>query len=186
MTTRQTLFAGSVVGFGISCAVLALLWFGVAGVLRGGRIDLMYVFWPSSVMLVRGWCCTVPGIMITASSVVIQLLAVHGTCICYVAGCAARSHIVGVINRRSHNFAPFFFAHRAIRNGPAGSEAKRHTGNLAPEPEVKSYSTIDRFFVGFHSPTGRAGKLGLCIAGTKTAHNVLSPLLPLRPVPRRP
>jgi hypothetical protein len=79
-----------------------------------------------------------------------------------------------------------FFAHRAIRNGPAGSEAKRHTGNLAPEPEVKSYSTIDRFFVGFHSPTGRAGKLGLCIAGTKTAHNVLSPLLPLRPVPRRP
>lgn len=107
VTTRQTLFAGSVVGFGISCAVLALLWFGVAGVLRGGRIDLMYVFWPSSVMLVRGWCCTVPGIMITASSVVIQLLAVHGTCICYVAGCAARSHIVGVINRRSHNFAPF-------------------------------------------------------------------------------
>jgi len=51
---------------------LALLWFGVAGVLYTGNTNLMHVFWPSSVMLVGGWCCTVPGIMITASSVVIN------------------------------------------------------------------------------------------------------------------
>jgi hypothetical protein len=34
----------------------------------------MYVFWPSSVMLVVGWRTTILGIMITASSVVINYL----------------------------------------------------------------------------------------------------------------
>jgi hypothetical protein len=34
----------------------------------------MYVFWPSSVMLVVGWRATILGIMITASSVVINYL----------------------------------------------------------------------------------------------------------------
>jgi hypothetical protein len=39
-----------------------------------GRADLMYVFWPSSVMLVVGWRATILGIMITAWSVVINYL----------------------------------------------------------------------------------------------------------------
>jgi hypothetical protein len=34
----------------------------------------MYVFWPSSVMLVVGWRATILGIMITAWSVVINYL----------------------------------------------------------------------------------------------------------------
>lgn len=54
--------------------MLALLWFGVAGVLVVGKTDLMYVFWPASVMLVAGWCRTIPGIMITASAVAINCL----------------------------------------------------------------------------------------------------------------
>ena len=74
MTTRQVLLAGGIVGLSVSGVVLALLWFGVSGVLIVGRTDLMYVFWPSSVMLVVGWRSTIPGIMITASSVVINCL----------------------------------------------------------------------------------------------------------------
>jgi hypothetical protein len=78
MTTRQVLFVGGIAGLLVSSAVLALLWFGVAGVLFTGNTNLMHVFWPSSVMLVLGWCCTVPGIMITASSVVINCLLYMG------------------------------------------------------------------------------------------------------------
>ena len=78
MTTRQVLFVGGIVGVSISSAVLALLWFGVAGVLFVGNTNLMHVFWPSSVMLVIGWCCTVPRIMITVSSVVINCLLYMG------------------------------------------------------------------------------------------------------------
>jgi len=74
LTTRQVLLAGGIVGLSVSGVVLALLWFGVSGVLIVGRTDLMYVFWPSSVMLVVGWRSTIPGIMITASSVVINCL----------------------------------------------------------------------------------------------------------------
>lgn len=74
MTTRQVLLVGGIVGLTVSSAVLALLWFGVSGVLVMGKTDLMYVFWPSSVMLVTGWRSTILGMMITASSVVINCL----------------------------------------------------------------------------------------------------------------
>jgi len=74
MTTRKVLIVGGVVGLLVSSSVLALLWFGVAGVLGIGKTNLMYVFWPSSVMLVTGWRSTIPGLMITASSVVINCL----------------------------------------------------------------------------------------------------------------
>ena len=74
MTTRQVLLVGGIVGLTVSSAVLALLWFGVSGVLVMGKTDLMYVFWPSSVMLGTGWRSTIPGMMITASSVVINCL----------------------------------------------------------------------------------------------------------------
>jgi hypothetical protein len=74
MTTRQVLIVGSIVGLLVSSAVLALLWFGVTGVLISGKTDLMYVFWPSSVMLVTSWRNTIPGMMITASSVAINCL----------------------------------------------------------------------------------------------------------------
>jgi hypothetical protein len=74
MTTRHVLIVGGVVGLLVSSAVLALLWFGVSGVLVIGKTDLMYVFWPSSVMLIKGWRSTIPGVMITASSVAINCL----------------------------------------------------------------------------------------------------------------
>jgi len=76
VTTRQVLIVGGIVGLLLSSAVLALIWFGVAGVLTVGRTDLnlMYVIWPSSVMLTGGWRTTIPGVMITASSVVINCL----------------------------------------------------------------------------------------------------------------
>jgi hypothetical protein len=74
MTTRHVLIVGGIVGLLVSSAVLALLWFGVAGVLVMGNTHFMYVFWPSSVMLVTDWRSTIPGMMITASSVVINCL----------------------------------------------------------------------------------------------------------------
>jgi hypothetical protein len=74
MTTRRVLIVGGTIGLLVSSVVLALLWFGVSGVLIIGKTDLMYVFWPSSVMLVTGWRSTIPGVMITASSVVINCL----------------------------------------------------------------------------------------------------------------
>ncbi|MGA9980639.1 MAG: hypothetical protein WBQ08_18605 [Candidatus Sulfotelmatobacter sp.] len=68
------LIVGGIVGLLVSTAVLALLWFGVAGALVVGRTDLMYVFWPASVMLVGGWRGTIPGMMITATAVAINCL----------------------------------------------------------------------------------------------------------------
>jgi hypothetical protein len=74
MTTRQVLIVGGIVGLIMSSAVVALIWFGVAGVLNVGHTDLMYVLWPSSVMLVVGWRSTIPGVVITAMSVAINCL----------------------------------------------------------------------------------------------------------------
>lgn len=74
MTTRQVLLVGGIVGLSVSSAVLALIWYGVAGVLVVGKADLMYILWPSSVMLVVDWGRTIPGMMITASSVAINCL----------------------------------------------------------------------------------------------------------------
>ena len=74
MTTRQALIVGDIVGLLVSSVVLALLWFGVAGVLIVGKTDLMYVFWPASVMLVVGWHSTIHGMMITALAIAINCL----------------------------------------------------------------------------------------------------------------
>jgi hypothetical protein len=74
MATRLVLGIGAFVGFCVSLAVLALLWFGVAGVLNVGRTDLMYVFWPSSLMLTVGWRSTAPGIATTVMSVAFNCL----------------------------------------------------------------------------------------------------------------
>lgn len=74
MTSRQILLTGVMVGLCVSAAVLALLWFGVSGILVVRGTDLMYVFWPSSLMLTVGWRSTVPGIMTTVASVAINCL----------------------------------------------------------------------------------------------------------------
>jgi len=75
MTVRQTMAVGGVVGLTLSGAVLVLLWFfGVWRFMRIGNTDLRVVLWPSSIMLTGGWCCTVPGIMTTISSIAINCL----------------------------------------------------------------------------------------------------------------
>jgi hypothetical protein len=55
----------------IECGACAA-WLGVVGVLVIGKSDLMYVFWLSSLVRVTGWRSTIPGMMITASSAVIN------------------------------------------------------------------------------------------------------------------
>ena len=74
MARRNALFIGAATGLLVSGAVLALLWYGVSGILFVNHIDLMHIVWPSSIMLTTGWRCTVPGVMITASSVAINCL----------------------------------------------------------------------------------------------------------------
>jgi len=72
MAVRLVLGVGALIGFFISLAVLTLLWFGVAGVLHLGQTDLMYIFWPSSLMLTVGWRSTPHGIAMTIASVAIN------------------------------------------------------------------------------------------------------------------
>jgi hypothetical protein len=88
MTTRQVLIVGGIVGLLVSTVVLALIWFGVGGVLNVGGTHLMYAFWPSSVMLVVGWRSTIPGVMSHSIVSRDQLRAVHGGCICTAPSCA--------------------------------------------------------------------------------------------------
>ena len=75
---KQVALVGVVVGLIVSASVLALIWFGVAGVLRSGHTDLMLLLWPSSVMLVTGWRTTVPGILITISSIAMNCVMYAG------------------------------------------------------------------------------------------------------------
>jgi len=92
MTTRHVLIVGGTAGLLVSIAVLALLWFGVAGVLVIGKTDLMYIFWPSSVMLLTSWRRTITGMMVTASSVVIN-------CLLYMAFAYAMLGFVRLVRR---------------------------------------------------------------------------------------
>lgn len=74
MTTRRVAIVGGGVGLLVSGVVLVLLWFGVAGVLRIGRTDLMYLLWPSSLMLTITWDRTLFGITLTVVSVALNVL----------------------------------------------------------------------------------------------------------------
>ena len=78
MTAKQAIFAGVLMGFLVSCIVLALLWSGVAGVLIVNKVDLMYLLWPSSLMLLVGWNRTVLGITVTLMSIAINCLLYGG------------------------------------------------------------------------------------------------------------
>lgn len=89
MTTKQVLTSGIALGFSVCIAVLTLLWFGVAGVLNIGRTDLMYILWPSSLMLTTNWSSSVAGVATIAVSIGIN-------CLLYMAAayglyCVARS-----------------------------------------------------------------------------------------------
>jgi hypothetical protein len=74
MTTRRVAIVGGGVGLLVSAVVLVLLWCGVAGILRIGHIDLMYLLWPSSLMLTITWDKTLFGITLTVISLALNVL----------------------------------------------------------------------------------------------------------------
>ena len=92
MTTRLALFLRCAVGLMVSGVVLGLLCFGVSGVLVVGRTDLMYVWWPTSKLLVVGWRSTPLGMIITAFSVLTN-------CLLYMALAYALRRVVGFVSR---------------------------------------------------------------------------------------
>jgi hypothetical protein len=79
LNTRRAAIVGGTVGLIVSAAALVLWWWGVAGVLRIGHINLMYIFWPSSFMLTTTWGSTVLGIMLTVISVALNVLLYGAT-----------------------------------------------------------------------------------------------------------
>ena len=74
MKTRTVLLISMSLGLATSGAVLALMWFGVSGVLHLNSVDLRSVFWPSWAMLLTSWRTTPDGVMTTIIAVVINCL----------------------------------------------------------------------------------------------------------------
>jgi hypothetical protein len=74
LTTKQIVIIFGVLGLIAPAITLLLLWFGLGGGFGVGNINLTNLLWPSNVMLILGWHSTVPGIMITLSSVAINCL----------------------------------------------------------------------------------------------------------------
>jgi hypothetical protein len=74
LTTLRVAIVGGAAGLLVSGVVLMLLWCGVAGVLRIGHTDLMYLLWPPSLMLTITWDRTLFGIMLTVISVALNVL----------------------------------------------------------------------------------------------------------------
>jgi hypothetical protein len=76
VTMRQAAILGGIVGLLVSTSVLILLWYGVSGILAIGNntdpIDLMYIVWPSALMLTVGWRTTPHGITTTLFSAAIN------------------------------------------------------------------------------------------------------------------
>ena len=72
MKTRTLIFVAGAAGFVVCALVLTLLAFGVTGVLILRNIDLMYVLWPSSLILTVDWRSTALGMAITVTSVLLN------------------------------------------------------------------------------------------------------------------
>jgi len=79
MSRSAVVITATVVALLASGAVLTLIYFGVAGVLRlGNGLDLMYVLWPASYMLTINWHTTTVGIANTIGLVLVN-------CVTYIA-----------------------------------------------------------------------------------------------------
>ena len=78
MHLKLVALLGAAIGLVVSGSVLALMWFGVSGVLYVGNTDLMYVLWPASLVLVGGWHTTAFGILVTIVSVIANCLMYTG------------------------------------------------------------------------------------------------------------
>ncbi len=74
VNTRKLLLVAAGAAVVICAVVLTLIVYGVRGVLNFHGIDLMYVFWPSSIMLLTSWRSTPLGITVTAASVLLNCL----------------------------------------------------------------------------------------------------------------
>jgi hypothetical protein len=92
MGMKLATMLGVAIGLMVSGSVLALLWFGVSGVLEVGHTDLMYVLWPSSLVLVGGWHTTPFGILIT-------IFAIVTNCFLYAAVTLLLRWIIGRVAR---------------------------------------------------------------------------------------
>jgi len=93
LTIRQAAVLGGIVGLLVSASVLILVWYGVSGILVIGNTDLMYIVWPSSLMLTVGWHSTGPGISITALSIGLNCLTYAVIAIVLRAGLARASSV---------------------------------------------------------------------------------------------
>jgi hypothetical protein len=74
VTGRQAAILGGAVGLTISAVILALVWWGVSGILFVGSVDLASVFWPSFFLLTTNWHSSVPGATITLLAIAINCL----------------------------------------------------------------------------------------------------------------
>jgi hypothetical protein len=97
VNTRTLLLVAAGVAVIVCAVVLTLMGFGVSGILNFHGIDLMYVFWPSSIILLASWRSTSLGIAVTAVSTVFN-------CLTYIAvALAGRALIRSSARVLSHN-----------------------------------------------------------------------------------
>jgi hypothetical protein len=79
MTKRNVVLLGGCVGLVGPFVVIALMsFYGVWEIMKIGPTDLRVILWPFSVMLIGGWCSTIPGVLIT-------IAAISYNCLLYVA-----------------------------------------------------------------------------------------------------
>jgi hypothetical protein len=74
VSARQAAILGGAVGLAVSAVILVLLWWGVAGILFVGNVDLASLFWPSFFLLTTNWHSSVPGAAITLCAIAINCL----------------------------------------------------------------------------------------------------------------
>ncbi len=78
MTRRRTLLVGGISGLVAPAIVLFLLEVYGVWQITAGKVDVRLIFWPFSVMLPVGWCCTVRGVLITIAAVAYNCLFYMG------------------------------------------------------------------------------------------------------------
>ena len=91
MTNRRIVLSAGTIGLMVSIAILTLIALGVAGVLTIHEINLMYVLWPSSLILTTTWRTTVRGISLTVISVFLNCLTYSLIAVLLRSGLRSRS-----------------------------------------------------------------------------------------------
>ena len=74
VTGRKAASLGCGMGLTVCAAILALMWWGVSGVLFVGNVDLASVFWPSFFLLTTTWHSSAYRVAITLSAIAINCL----------------------------------------------------------------------------------------------------------------